>query len=90
MTFHMSGDTWPAAFYFRAVLLNIPLTLIYGMILFLLGTVMYAYYANETCDPLEAGIVSNGNQVQILLFIQTEIVFACVSKVSDKFTVHKK
>ena len=46
-----------------AVLLNIPLTLFYGVLLFLLGSVMYAYYANEQCDPLLAGFVSNGNQV---------------------------
>ena len=46
-----------------AVLLNIPLTIFYGVLLFLMGTVMYAYFASEQCDPLKAGFVSNGNQV---------------------------
>ena len=48
----------------RAVLLNVPLTLFYGVILFLMGSVMYAYFQNENCDPLGAGIVKNGNQVR--------------------------
>lgn len=47
----------------KAVLLNIPLTLFYGILLFLMGTAMYAYFASEQCDPLKAGFVSNGNQV---------------------------
>ena len=46
-----------------AVLLNIPLTLLYGVLLFFLSSVMFAYYANKQCDPLQAGFVSNGNQV---------------------------
>ena len=48
---------------FSAVLLNIPLLIIYGIILCLTGVVMYAYFANEGCDPLAEGIISNGNQV---------------------------
>ena len=47
----------------KAVLLNIPLTLFYGILLFLMGTAMYAYFASEQCDSLKAGFVSNGNQV---------------------------
>lgn len=46
-----------------AVLLNIPLVIIYGIILCLTGVVMYAYFANDGCDPLAEGTVTNGNQV---------------------------
>ena len=51
---------------FSAVLLNIPLVIIYGIILCLTGVVMYAYFANEGCDPLAEGKISNGNQVSPL------------------------
>ena len=51
-------------FYSSAVLINIPLVLIYGIILCLTGVVMYAYFANDGCDPLAEGAVTNGNQVK--------------------------
>ena len=30
---------------------------------------MYAYFANEGCDPLAEGSVTNGNQVVIAIFV---------------------
>ena len=33
----------------------------------IVGAVIYAYYADKGCDPLAAGILSNPNQVNILL-----------------------
>ena len=51
---------------FRAALLSVPLVLLYGALLCLTGMVMYAYFANEGCDPLAAGMITNGNQVSLL------------------------
>ena len=50
-------------FYYSAVLLNIPFIILFGIILNLTGVLMYAYFANESCDPLADGAVTNGNQV---------------------------
>ena len=47
----------------RAALLSVPLVLLYGALLCLTGMVMFAYFANEGCDPLAAGMITNGNQV---------------------------
>ena len=48
---------------YRAALLSVPLVLLYGALLCLTGMVMFAYFANEECDPLAAGMITNGNQV---------------------------
>ncbi|KAK3583609.1 hypothetical protein CHS0354_039431 [Potamilus streckersoni] len=47
----------------RAVLLNVPLILLYGGVLIFTGMVLYAYFMVRNCDPLTAGYVANGNQV---------------------------
>ena len=50
-------------FNFRAALLSVPLVLLYGALLCLTGMVMFAYFANEECEPLAAGMITNSNQV---------------------------
>ena len=47
----------------RAVLLPIPFGIIFILILSLLGLVIYAYFADTRCDPLESGELSTANQV---------------------------
>ncbi|KAL3876940.1 hypothetical protein ACJMK2_034719 [Sinanodonta woodiana] len=46
-----------------AILLNVPLILVYGVILIFTGMVLYAYFVVRDCDPVTAGYVANGNQV---------------------------
>ena len=60
-------------FYNRAVLLTIPLMLIYGAILVLTGTVLYSYFYVLNCDPLEAGFINNSNQASKLNLLVTAV-----------------
>ncbi|CAG5132760.1 unnamed protein product [Candidula unifasciata] len=52
-----------------ALLLNLPLWLLYISVLSLLGLVMYAYY--ETCDPLMAGSVAKPDQLIPFFVLET-------------------
>ena len=49
------------------VLLNIPGLMFFMTITALSGMAIYAYYASVGCDPLEAGYISNPNQVEYQL-----------------------
>ena len=53
--------------HFSAVLLNIPLGIIFGIILTLIALVMYAFFAYEECDPLQSGAIGNANQVGVIV-----------------------
>ncbi|XP_052769254.1 sodium-coupled monocarboxylate transporter 1-like isoform X2 [Mya arenaria] len=44
-------------------LLNIPLIVIYGVVLSLVGLLLYAYFTLEQCDPYLSGAISNNNQL---------------------------
>ncbi|CAG5120028.1 unnamed protein product [Candidula unifasciata] len=52
-----------------ALILNLPLWIIYITILCLLGLVMYAYF--ETCDPITAGSVVTQDQLIPLFVLKT-------------------
>ncbi|CAG5135265.1 unnamed protein product [Candidula unifasciata] len=43
--------------------LNVPLMIVYGMSLLLVGVVMFAYFSFYQCDPIKAGILTDGNQI---------------------------
>ncbi|XP_060578332.1 sodium-dependent multivitamin transporter-like [Ruditapes philippinarum] len=43
--------------------LTIPLMLVYGVILTITGLLLYAYFVNEQCCPIESGKVGNANQL---------------------------
>ncbi|CAG5126217.1 unnamed protein product [Candidula unifasciata] len=47
----------------KAFLLNAVMMLLYGSLLVVVGWVMYAYFTHVRCDPFQAGIVSNANQL---------------------------
>ncbi|XP_052769940.1 sodium-coupled monocarboxylate transporter 2-like isoform X1 [Mya arenaria] len=44
-------------------LLNIPFLVIYGVLLALVGLLLYAYFTLEQCDPYLSGAISNNNQL---------------------------
>ncbi|GFO44794.1 sodium-coupled monocarboxylate transporter 1 [Plakobranchus ocellatus] len=44
-------------------LLNVPLQLIYGAVNFLIGLAIFAYYSSRECDPYDAGLITNRNQI---------------------------
>lgn len=46
-----------------SVLLNIPGFVLIGLLCCLCGTVAFAYYAKQGCDPMSAGYISNPNQI---------------------------
>ncbi|GFO44795.1 sodium-coupled monocarboxylate transporter 1 [Plakobranchus ocellatus] len=46
-----------------AFLLNVPFHLFYGCVNALVGLSIYAYYSHHKCDPLEAGLITNKNQL---------------------------
>ncbi|XP_045187278.2 sodium-dependent multivitamin transporter-like isoform X2 [Mercenaria mercenaria] len=48
-----------------ATLLNIPLGVIFDLILLLTGLVLYAYFVIQACDPLGNNQLSNPNQLMI-------------------------
>jgi len=50
-------------FIFSSCLLNIPLQVIYGTLLALVGLLIYANFAIEQCDPYLSGAITNNNQV---------------------------
>ncbi|BFZ12619.1 hypothetical protein BsWGS_15658 [Bradybaena similaris] len=52
-----------------ALILNLPLWIIYITILCLLGLVMYAYF--ETCDPITAGFVAKQDQLIPFFVLKT-------------------
>ncbi|BFZ00829.1 hypothetical protein BsWGS_03870 [Bradybaena similaris] len=43
--------------------LNVPLLLVYSFSLLLVGVVMFAYFSHHQCDPIKAGILTDGNQI---------------------------
>ncbi|XP_052769941.1 sodium-coupled monocarboxylate transporter 2-like isoform X2 [Mya arenaria] len=47
-------------------LLNIPFLVIYGVLLALVGLLLYAYFTLEQCDPYLSGAISNNNQLFVL------------------------
>ncbi|WAR18774.1 SC5AC-like protein [Mya arenaria] len=47
----------------RSCLLNIPFLVIYGVLLALVGLLLYAYFTLEQCDPYLSGAISNNNQL---------------------------
>ncbi|XP_046560454.1 sodium-coupled monocarboxylate transporter 1-like [Haliotis rubra] len=46
-----------------AFLLNIPMLLLYGVLLVITGLFLVAYYFTTKCDPYEAGHITNRNQM---------------------------
>lgn len=52
---------------FRAVLLSLPGFVGLGALACFLGLVVYAYFAQVGCDPLEIKAISNPNQVSMSL-----------------------
>nr|KAG5714190.1 hypothetical protein BaRGS_018407 [Batillaria attramentaria] len=47
----------------KSYLLNIPLNALYGIILVLTGILLYAYVITIGCDPYQAGLINNTNQM---------------------------
>ena len=47
----------------RVVIGAIPGNLVLSTLAFLVGWIVFAYYTLEGCDPMEAGLLSNPNQV---------------------------
>ncbi|KAL8624405.1 hypothetical protein ACOMHN_012804 [Nucella lapillus] len=47
----------------RCFLFNIPLNLLYGATLCLMGVLVYAYFVTDGCDPYAARYIHNKNQV---------------------------
>ncbi|XP_025095163.1 sodium-coupled monocarboxylate transporter 1-like [Pomacea canaliculata] len=47
----------------RAFLLNVPLNALYSVLLMVTGVLLYAYVVTIGCDPYEAGIIDNRNQL---------------------------
>ncbi|XP_076464538.1 sodium-coupled monocarboxylate transporter 1-like [Babylonia areolata] len=46
-----------------AFLLNVPLNLTYSALLTLMGLLLYAYVVTIRCDPFQAGLIDNKNQM---------------------------
>ncbi|XP_059148705.1 sodium-coupled monocarboxylate transporter 2-like [Physella acuta] len=44
-------------------ILNIPIMLAYGVLLFFVGFAVYVYFEFLRCDPYEGGLISNRNQI---------------------------
>lgn len=52
-----------------AYILNLPILLVYGFLVGVIGIVMYAYFHTLQCDPVKGGILSNPNQIIIFYII---------------------
>ena len=44
-------------------LLNIPILCVYWSLLSVVGIVIYSYFSKHQCDPYDAGVISNRNQL---------------------------
>ncbi|XP_059148639.1 sodium-coupled monocarboxylate transporter 2-like [Physella acuta] len=44
-------------------ILNIPIILFYGVVMFFVGFGVYVYFTTIQCDPVTSGLISNRNQI---------------------------
>ena len=47
----------------QSYLINIPFTIVYQGVLTILGNIIYSYLYHKRCDPYEAGLITNRNQL---------------------------
>ncbi|XP_059148635.1 sodium-coupled monocarboxylate transporter 2-like [Physella acuta] len=51
-------------------ILNIPIMLAYGVLMFFVGFAIYVYFAFLRCDPYEGGLITNRNQLSPFFVMQ--------------------